>query len=178
MDWTPEKISKLTDESLKSLKENALRLGKSSVAAMCDDQLAQRKAPKRGGRTSGRQKPKGSVVIGFHFVCDREKGLTKNDDGTFWTGTWVVDKRHAAQATKVDAYVALHQSKLEFSYLQGTILDWRKSPRERQYRENEVQTDEGVDFLFRPTDEALEWVGDGAGEKGYNWGYLTEENSD
>jgi len=177
VDWTPEQIEKLTTEKLKSLRGNALKRKNDDVVAMCDDELSKRKH-QNAGTASARQKPKGDVVVGFHFVCDREKGLTKNDDGTYWTGTWVVDVRHAVQATKVDAYVALHQAKAEPSYLQGKILEWRKSPRERRYGEHEVQTDEGIDFLFRPTDEALEWVGDGAGEKGYNWGYLVEMKND
>ena len=39
------------------------------------------------------------VVIGFHFVCPGEKGVTPNGDGTVWTGTWVVD-REAALITR------------------------------------------------------------------------------
>jgi hypothetical protein len=35
------------------------------------------------------------VVIGFHFVCPGEKGVTPNGDGTVWTGTWVVDREAA-----------------------------------------------------------------------------------
>ena len=29
------------------------------------------------------------VVIGFHFVCPGEKGVTPYGDGTVWTDTWV-----------------------------------------------------------------------------------------
>ena len=43
------------------------------------------------------------VVIGFHFVCPGEKGVTPNGDGTVWTGTWVVD-REAALITIAGPY--------------------------------------------------------------------------
>jgi len=109
-------------------------------------------------------------VVGFHFVCPDERGVTRNPDGTIWTGTWVVDSNHAERGSKNGAYVALHTSKSQRSYLQGTIKDWRKAPRDPEYADGRrVKIESGIDFLFEPTSEAYEWQGDGAGEKGYAW---------
>jgi hypothetical protein len=122
-----------------------------------------------------RQARSNQVVVGFHFVCDRGKGLESNSDGTIWTGTWVVDSAHAERAARIQAYVALHSSKAEPSYLQGIVKDWRTSPRAREYAEGRpVRIESGIDFLLELTDQPYDWSGDGSGEKGYVWTVLQE----
>jgi len=101
--------------------------------------------------------------------------LTRNSDGTVWTGTWVVDKIHAERAAKIGAYVAPHTAKSELSYLQGVVKDWRKMEREQEYADGKpVKIEFGVDFLLEITNEPHPWNGDGSGEKGYVWGTPNE----
>jgi hypothetical protein len=88
-DWTPERIAGLPIEGVKVLRENARKLGNNAVVSLCDADIA-RRAPVRS--KSGRFKVTSEsrhnkVVAGFHFVCDRGKGVTANPDGTVWTGT-------------------------------------------------------------------------------------------
>jgi hypothetical protein len=159
--WTPERIAELSSAQIKTLRSNAVRNGKSDVVGLCDAELLRRRPT--------RQTLSGSVV-GFHFVCPRETGVTKNGDGTVWTGTWVVDRAKAEHGEKIAAYVALHVSKAENSYLQGVIEGWRISKRDREYAEDRpVRIQHGIDFLIRLTVKSYEWKGDGAGEKGYAW---------
>ena len=136
---------------------------------LCELEIATRAAFKKKKHQSVRGlSPRDDVpVIGFHFVCAREKGVTRNPDGTLWSGTWVVAEKQAEQALKTGAYVALHESKSEPSYLQGAMKGWRPAPRARRYGEQEVKITSGIDFLIEPTSQPVEWVGDGAGEKGY-----------
>lgn len=170
-EWTAERIAALAIDKVKSLRDNAKRLGSNGVVELCDLDLTQRAESRRSRRlVSTPTKSKSAFVIGFHFVCPDEKGVTRNPEGTIWTGTWVVDAKHAQHGSKIDAYVALHSAKSEPSYLQGTIKDWRRATRESECAEGrEVKIDSGIDFLFEPTDETYEWRGDGAGEKGYAW---------
>jgi hypothetical protein len=104
--------------------------------------------------------------------------VVENADGTFWTGSWVVDIRHAELASKVGAHVALHENKASKSYRQGLAKAWRRSPRDREVFEIAAEIEEGVEFLVEPTQEPLTWAGEGAGEKGYRWssdGQKTEQ---
>jgi hypothetical protein len=122
-DWTAERIAALPTAQIKILRENAVRCVNDAVAALCDAAIAKR-GPSRdrslrvkiasASRTD-------EVVVGFHFVCPQGKGVTSNGDGTVWTGTWVVDKVHAELGSKRGAYVALHLTKSEPSYLQVII---------------------------------------------------------
>jgi hypothetical protein len=176
VDWTAERIAALPIEQVKVLRDNALRCGDGTIAALCEEAIGKRTpARKREPQRAPRIRPPaashaGQVVVGFHFVCPQEKGITRNEDGTIWTGTWVVAPVHAEFGSKSGAYVALHASKAEPSYVQGTICDWRRSKRDREYVEDRpVRTEFGIDFLLQPTDEPYEWQGDGAGEKGYVW---------
>lgn len=103
-------------------------------------------------------------------MCANSRGVTRNTDGTVWSGTWVVGESHLELSTKVGAYLALHESKAQRSYLQGRILTWRKSEREARYsEETEARTAYGIDFLIEETTEPYEWRGGGSGEKGYFW---------
>lgn len=171
-DWTPERIAGLRIESVKILRENARKRGNNEVVDLCDADIA-RRAPIRN--KSPRVKTTAEthddqVVVGFHFVCDREKGVTTNPNGTIWTGTWVVDQVHVERAERIRAYVALHQTKAEPSYLQGTVKGWRRAVRGQEYAEGRpTKTEYGIDFLLEPTSEPYQWNGDGAGEKGYLW---------
>ena len=171
-DWPPERIAAEPTDRLKNLRANAERLGEIELANLCDEELARRvKKPAGPRRVKATESSKGrSVVGGFHFVSSREWGLTMNGDGTAWTGTWVVDTRHAETGVKIGAYVALHATKLEPSYLQGIVRDWRAAKREREYAEGTpVRIDKGIDFLIELTSEPYKWQGDGSGEKGYFW---------
>ena len=170
VDWSPERVAALSVEDIKALRINAEKNGASDLVNLCEAELVKRRPPRLvRAKTTGTRSSKSDTVYGFHFTCDRERGVTKNADGTVWTGVWVVDKVHAERAAKIGAYVALHESKVEQSYLQGIVKDWRMAPRDRQYAEDrETKIKEGVEFLLELTPKSHEWVGDGTGEKGYN----------
>jgi hypothetical protein len=169
--WTIEKIKELKTNALERLLENARRMGAEDVVSLCEEELAHRKPKKSGAQTTRTpsKSNRGRTVIGFHFVCDREKGVTSNPDGTFWSGTWVVDVAHAERAPEVGAYLALHDNKKSASYKQGRIIEWRKTDREPDYAGRPVKIETGIEFRVRPTNRPYEWVGGGAGEKGYAW---------
>jgi hypothetical protein len=150
--WTKEKIAEQSTDDIESLRENAARLGRHDVVDLCEKELALRK-PRRKTTHQVRDNRSGQYVSEFHFVCPRELGVIRNQDGTIWTGTWVVAAQHAETAVKYASLVSLHSSRAELSYLQGTIKAWRKSPRERRYSgEQLTQIEEGIDFLIEPTD--------------------------
>ena len=170
MDWTKERLSALSTDSLRNLCENAEKMSRADLVELCTIELQSRKPRRANNIRSSKIRSSDEVVIGFHFVCAKEQGVTHNADGTIWTGTWVIAQAHAERAAKVGSYVALHESKAGPSYLQGTIKDFRISKRERSYAEGHVaQTEFGIDFLFAPNNTPYEWVGDGSGEKGYAW---------
>jgi len=62
------------------------------------------------------------------------------------------------------AVVALHESRAMPSYRQGSILGYEITPRDMIDKDNL-----GIEFHIRPTLKGLPWVGEGAGEKGYQW---------
>jgi len=169
--WTKEKVGELSTEGIEALRENALRQSRHDLVQLCDEELARQKpVRKRKPPLHVAENHQGKYVREFHFVCVDELSVVRNADGTIWTRTWVVSEEHAESAQRYGSLVALHSSKAEPSYLQGTIIDWRKAPRERRYSgDKPAQISEGVDFLFRPSNVALPWKGDGAGEKGYGW---------
>jgi hypothetical protein len=171
LEWTAENIAGLTVDQVKALRENAAKRSSQRTVDLCEAELARRPAFRTERPNSHKQSHIGETVHGFHFVCPTEKGITRNRDGTVWTGTWVVDKKHAEGAMKIGGYVALHVAKSERSYLQGIVRDWRVREREPTYAEGQpVKTKFGIDFLIELADEALEWRGDGSGEKGYFYG--------
>lgn len=119
VEWNAEKIASLAVDAVKSLRKNAMRLGELEIVKLCDSELKGR-SPRTNVVTRVKgvaPAHKGKSVVGFHFVCDREKGVTNNSDGTFWTGTWVVDEQHAERSLKISAYIALHATKSESSYM-------------------------------------------------------------
>ena len=81
----------------------------------------------------------------------------------------MVGEDHAKRGVELNAYVALHVSKAQPSYRQGVIKDWRKVDREPEYGGRSVKIETGIDFLLIPTTDPYQWVGSGAGEKGYAW---------
>jgi hypothetical protein len=167
-EYTAERIATWSIDQLKSLRDNAVRLGNDAVADLCNEAIAGRT---KASRAKAISKPRSDeVVVGFHFVCPGQAGVTSNGDGTAWTGTWVVDTEHAERGAKIGAYVALHTSKSEASYLQGTLKDWRRARRERDAEDPPAKIETGIDFLIEVTAEPYRWCGDGAGEKGYAWG--------
>lgn len=172
VDWTAEKISELTVDKVKSLRDNAAQRGNQSVVNLCKADLARRnpprvKQPRPGGERESRA---GYYVSEFHFVCPNELGVTRHEDGRIRSGTWVVAEANVELALRYGSTVALHASKAESSYLQGKIKAWERRPRESKYAEDQlVKTEFGIDFLFEPTEIPLPWAGEGAGEKGYAW---------
>ena len=172
VEWSTERVAARSTDEIKSLRENAIRAGETEIVALCNSELARRSPPKTRivkVKTGARIRV-GKIVGGFHFVCDREKGVTNNPDGTFWTGTWVVDEEHAERGLKISAYVALHAARSEPSYRQGVMTGWRKAPRESEYADGQpVKIESGIDFLLTPTHQPYNWVGEATGEKGYLW---------
>ncbi len=94
-------------------------------------------------------------VVGIHLICPQGIDVEDLANGYFKSGHWKIDKIHAGSAQ----YLALHESKRQPSYKQGIIKTWEPS-KERPDR---------LIFYVKATDEPKEWVGDGAGEKGYFW---------
>jgi hypothetical protein len=176
IEWTKEQITRLSSDQIESLRENAAKHGRRDVVELCNEELTARK-PTRARKVAESivDDHSGQYVSEFHFVCPSELGITRNQDGTIWTGTWVVAEEHAEKAVRYGALVSLHSSRAEPSYLQGMVKAWRKSPRQTRYSgEQRTQTKEGIDFLFQPSDPPLRWKGDATGEKGYAWTLLVE----
>jgi hypothetical protein len=172
IEWSSERVSFLSLEQIKVLRANALAKANDALVSLCDAELA-RRAPVRKktiSNSKSRSKPD-EYVIGYHFVCPRERGVTLNGDGTAWTGTWVVDRALAERSALHGAYAALHTAKSESSYLQGKIKDWRRAKRDREYADGRpAKIPYGVDFLLELTEQHHDWQGDSTGERGYLWG--------
>jgi hypothetical protein len=171
VDWTKGKIAGLSTDEIETLRQNAAKRERQDIVEICKEELTNR-MPVRTKKSSDDVSVghRGQYVSEFHFVCPHELGITRNQDGTIWSGTWVVAKEHAEKAVMYGALVSLHSSKAEPSYLQGQIKDWRKSARQPRYSSEQLtQIEEGIDFLFKPSNLPLMWKGDGSGEKGYSW---------
>lgn len=163
--WTPERLAKLALKELRSLHDNALRKNAIEVVSLCEQELACRASIKTSRAPTERIKSdKGSIVIGYHFVCKNSKGVIDNNNGTFWTGSWVVARKNVDESIRYGAYVALHESKDKPSYRQGQILEYRLRERDMVDRDNI-----GIEFKIAEDDKPRLWVGDGSAEKGYNW---------
>jgi hypothetical protein len=165
--WTPEKLKALTRNQLEQLRDNAKRLSNSELAANCDAQLATRAEPKRAARTPSRRASETDVVVGYHFVCQADRVVQVKEDGTFWSGSWVVSEQNVQTSLRYGAYLALHASKTEPSYRQGKIVDFRKTSRSMVAR-----NEDGIEFKVQSEATPYHWVGAGAGEKGYKWSKL------
>jgi hypothetical protein len=170
--YTQEKLASESRQNVETIRKNAFRLGAVDLVEMCDLDLASRIPPKNKIRKQIHPKhSETDVVTGYHFVCERDRGVTQTGDGNFWSGSWVVAETNVKSSLKYGAYLALHESKSEASYRQGQILDYRHSPRDMLPDETgvAVKTEEGIEFLVKETNEPYAWVGGGAGEKGYRW---------
>src|SRR5690348_6113802 len=106
-----EKIESYDSDKSKTLRENATRLGKQDVVDLCDQILLSRKPPKKPKSIKTSESTNGHYVSEYHFVCPNELGVTRNADGTVWSGTWVVAQKTATASEKYGAVVALHPRK-------------------------------------------------------------------
>jgi hypothetical protein len=177
-DWTQEQISKWPTDQVKTVRDRALLHGAQEIADHCGQILAERDATKKAAMTTQPGKRSQQNANELHFVCKpKDKGVTSNDDGTVWSGTWVVAKSQAEHVAKVKGMVCLHLARAEPSYLQGIVLDWRTAERGKTYAEDgrETKTKHGVDFLLQLTSTPLSWKGDATGEKGYGYEEPTEK---
>ncbi len=171
IEWTKENVAARSTDEIETLRQNAAKRNRQDIVELCSQELARRK-PVRAKKVSNSVSldHRGQYVSEFHFVCQNELGVIRNPDGTIWSGTWVVAEEHAENAVRYGALLSLHSSRAELSYLQGEIKDWRRSARQPRYSsEQPTQIEEGIDFLFRPSDLPLPWKGDATGEKGYAW---------
>lgn len=147
------KLLSLTPERLEILRQNAARRGEA--------ELVRRIETIQQSRKPIRQAVRNSPVIGFHFKCESDYEVTPDGPDRFWSGVWVVAEDLCTPAVELGGYVALHASKRERSYRQGTIIDWKVEPRSKG------TTPMGITFLLHAFDEPQPWFGTGTGEKGY-----------
>lgn len=140
--------------AIKQIKANAQKAGRLDIVRLCDEVLADLSAIKLAGN---------KYVTEFHFVCREEENPYQEEDGRFSTGKWVVSEKYARVASHQGSVVALHREKGAPSYWQGKIEGWRPtiSPDDK--------TQHRVEFICTTSAGALEWCGDGSGEKGYRW---------
>ncbi|MDO1580684.1 hypothetical protein [Rhizobium oryzicola] len=162
--YTHAQLRAWDKKKLETLRDNARRLGNRDVEQMCSAELASRNPIKTKPGLTNLRSRSGDVVVGYHFVCSKDRGVIADESGRFWTGSWVVAEHHVESSLARGAYLALHESKADVSYRQGNIVGYRRSPRDMIDKENY-----GIEFLVEPTLVAISWVGDGAGEKGYKW---------
>jgi hypothetical protein len=162
--WTPGRLASLKKQELEALLKNAAKQGASAIVALCEDELSSRKPAKRSPQNSSFAKNSGDYVAGYHFVCERDKGVRPDKDGTFWSGSWVVSKMNADKSLKYGAYVALHASKAESSYRLGKLIAFQVTERDMVDKDNL-----GIEFHLREMEGTREWFGGGSGEKGYLW---------
>ncbi len=162
--WPPEKIASLDDRELKALRENAVRYEVADLAKLCEAEL-ERRNPKRTPRVqkSNVSKRQTGVVVGYHFVCKGDRGVTLLPAGRFKSGSWVVSEEQVKRSLEYGAYLALHESKTEPSYRQGHIAGYELKERDMLNEEDfEPQTKHGVEFLVEATAESVPvgWRGD------------------
>ena len=101
-------------------------------------------------------------LVAIHLVCRGGRGIRWVDKETFITGGWVINPEHIHD----EVVVALHDSKVQDSYLQGKVL--------QIHSVSEGLTDSGrrqrrLELLVKQTSTPLAWQGQGSGEKGLVW---------
>jgi hypothetical protein len=171
--WALEKLAAQDRKSVELILERASKHDAIDLVELCKCDLAQR--TKKSVRAASIAMPHRSatdVVIGYHFVCERGRGVTEAGSGRFSSGSWVVAEANVPKSIQVGAYLALHESKKEKSYRQGRVVDFRRSPRDMVSQTDTgapPQVDEGIEFLVEETGSAYDWFGSGSGEKGYRW---------
>jgi len=152
--WSDQALLELEAARLEIVRSNALKRGENELALRIEALQRARAATKTGGAPS-------SPVVGFHFTCVDDYEVIEQSDGTFWSGVWTVAEVLCEPARELKGYVALHASKRENSYRQGTIIDWRNEKRTKG------KSPMGISFLLEPFETSLPWYGRGAGERGY-----------
>jgi hypothetical protein len=162
--WTSEKLSAKSIQDLELIRKRALEKSNNELVALCDAEIARQKPPKK--ISSAPDKP----IKGIHLVCQSERGVVRNSDGTFWSGTWVVAKEHAEAGVVNGIYVALHEKHSEPSYLQGLLKAWEPAVRQAIDPNEEIQTEWGIKFLLEPVLTPFPWRGDGIVERSYWYG--------
>jgi hypothetical protein len=161
--WTPDKLRSLALPQLKILRDNASKRGVTDIVELCDAEIAARPAVARTtGLRSAATKEEGDIVIEYHFVCRGDKGVTVNNNGTFWSGSWGVSEEVVKTSMKYGARFALHESKGAPSYRQGKIVEYTKV---EAMKNNKPEA--RIDFLVESETTPLDWAGAGVGEKGY-----------
>jgi hypothetical protein len=170
--WTLEKLAARTKKEVEAIRGNAVRKGVNDLVGLCDLDLESRK-PSRNPRaaSTGIAHSSNEFVEGYHFVCQRDRGVTDHGNGQFWTGSWVVAEDNVRKSLKYNSYLALHESKSDPSYRQGQVLDYRRSARDMLADKNfgETKVEEGIEFLVQESPTPYAWQGGGSGEKGYKW---------
>ena len=162
--WTAEKLQEMPDDRLQGLRERSVRLLAPDLTALCDVELGARAERKAQAKAAAPARRRAGVVTEYHFVCAGDRGVVKEADGTFRTGSWVVAQDQVDASLKAGALVALHEAKDLPSYRQGTILGYQVTTPHLTDKDNRR-----IEFHVQPTPEALPWVGNGVGEKGYRW---------
>jgi hypothetical protein len=152
-------------DRLQGLRDRSVRLAAPDLTVLCDAELgarAERLAQAKAATPA--RKRRASIVLEYHFVCAGDRGVTRDADGTFRTGSWVVAPDQIDASLKGGALVALHEARDLPSYRQGTILGVEVTASGVLDKDNL-----GIEFHVQPTPDALPWVGNGVGEKGYRW---------
>lgn len=155
--YSDEKLISLAPARLEDLRRRAVLASETSLV----DQIVQIQSLRRPEKRPRDPATSSSPVVGFHFKCVADYEVVPAENGRFWSGVWVVRESLVQPAIDLKGYVALHSSKGEPSYRQGTIVAWRVEKRSKG------KTQMGVSFLLEPLSSAFEWFGEGSGERGY-----------
>jgi hypothetical protein len=94
-EWTPERLSRLSQQEIKQLRENAERLNEAGVVELCSEALAGKKAPKKSGRRAKTQakhliaRSRAFEARGVHLVDPRTSwGGVRKADGAVVLALW------------------------------------------------------------------------------------------
>jgi hypothetical protein len=162
--FTPEKLAELPSDKLRAVRENAVRYAASDLIQMCDDVIGRRTPAKSSQTRRSVRRASDDVVVGYHFVCGGNRGVSEDGNGQFRSGSWVVAETNVQDSLQHGAYLALHEARNLPSYRQGQITGYRLTPRSMISKDNV-----GIEFVVQETGSAYDWVGDATGEKGYRW---------
>lgn len=162
--FTSAKLAELPRDKLLAIRENAVRYAASDLVQMCNEEIDRRTPVKSRQVKGSARRTEGDVVIGYHFVCAGNRGVSEDGDGHFRSGSWVVAETNVQDSLQYGAYLALHEAKNLPSYRQGQITGYRLTPRDMIDKDNV-----GIEFVVQETGTPYDWVGDATGEKGYRW---------
>jgi hypothetical protein len=171
--WTREKLAELSKSDLQLLIRNAIKREAQELVSLCEEEMKSRKSLKTTTSSSSNKNALSEYVAGYHFVCERDKGVRSDVEGTFWSGSWVVSKENAEKSLKFGAYVALHESKAQPSYRLGLMIGFQVSERDMVDKDNL-----GIEFHLREVQGSRDWQGGGSGEKGYLWAAVGASRED